>query len=136
MSMPDAYGKPTPEGLFVTLDELNYAYQPIQTPADRPHLFTYHLTVHNRSALTVTLLARKWIITYEDGQMDIIEGDKLVGKTPSLAPGKAFSYASFHLIGGSAEARGGLHGVDENGQPIYVALPSFQMSVPGGNPCN
>ena len=126
----------TPQGLFVTLDELQYTHHPVNAPEDRPHLFTYHLTIHNHSSTTITILARKWILAYPDGQVDVIEGDKVVGKTPTLSPEKSFSYASFHLVPANAEVRGAFHGVDENGSAIIVAMPEFTLSIPGNTPCN
>lgn len=128
--------RPTPEGLFVTLDDLKYSYNPVHTPAEKPHLFAYHLTIHNHADVTVTILARKWIIEYEDGTMDVFEGDKVIGRTPELAPGKSFSYTSFHLVPGNAHARGAFHGIDSEGEPFTVAMPEFQMTIPGEAPCN
>ena len=136
MSDPLPSSKPTPEGLFVTLDNLGYSYRSTQAPADRPHLFQYHLTIHNHSAKTVTILARKWILTYEDDEVDVIEGDKVIGKTPEIQPGGCFSYASFHLVGTNSLARGAFHGVDSDGLPFHVPIPDFAMTIPGDNACN
>jgi ApaG protein len=126
----------TPKGVFVTLDELNYAYQPGPTPPGKPHVFTYHLTIHNQSKITVTILARKWILRGIDGDVDVIEGDKVVGKTPELAPGQSFSYASFHLVGTGANVSGAFHGVDEAGSLITVPIAPFELEVPGESGCN
>ncbi|MEX0331547.1 MAG: ApaG domain [Puniceicoccaceae bacterium] len=126
----------TPKGVFVTLDRLDYTYEPIQTPPGRPHVFTYHLTIHNNSDQTVTILARKWVLHQTDGQIDVIEGDKVVGKTPELAPGRSFSYASFHLAGKGSLVSGAFHGVDANGTPIAVPIPSFELKIPGDTGCS
>lgn len=136
MSHQPASTRQTPPGLFVTLDKLQYGMQPSQAPRDKSHLFTYHLTIHNQSAKGVTILARKWILTYEDGEMDVIEGDKVVGQTPELAPGNSFSYASFHLIGKNATAKGAFHGVDEHGALVAVAIPAFELQIPGASAWN
>lgn len=137
MNDPDTSSAPsTPEGVFVTLDELQYTHHPVNAPEDRPHLFTYHLTIHNHSPNTITILARKWILTYPDGQVDVIEGDKVVGKTPTLSPGKSFSYASFHLVPANALVRGAFHGIVGNGDPFVVPMPEFTLSIPGNTTCN
>ena len=65
----------TPKGVFVTLDGLDYTYEPIQTPPGKPHVFTYHLTIHNQSEGTITILARKWVLHAADGQIEVIEGE-------------------------------------------------------------
>jgi ApaG protein len=123
-------------GLFVTLDQLQYSYRPDRAPEDRPHVFTYHLTIHNQSEEAVTILARKWVIRGSDGEIDVIEGDKVIGKTPQLAPGQSFSYASFHLVGRDAEVTGAFHGVNAAGNPVTVAVKAFDLKIPGGTGCN
>lgn len=130
MSEPANITRYTPEGLCVRLDELAYAHQPCQAPTDRSHMFTYHLTIHNQSQVRVQILARKWILTYEDGEVDVIEGDRVVGKTPVLEPGEAFSYASFHLVGRNGTARGAFHGIDAEGRSITVPIPPFALCLP------
>lgn len=117
-------------GLSVSLDDLVYRYEPQQTPSDRPHLFIYFLTIHNHSDRRVTLLARKWVVARPDGDTEVIEGDRIVGQTPSLAPGESFSYNSFHLAGDDAEVRGAFFGLDEHGHRIHVRIPSFALRVP------
>ncbi len=117
-------------GLEVTLDRLDYRHGGLKTPADTPHIFVYFLTIHNRSDRRVTLLGRKWIVEAADGARLVVEGDKIVGHTPELAPGERFSYNSFHLTAGHARAEGSFHGVDESGARIHVRIPSFELRVP------
>lgn len=130
MSDLDKATRYTPDGLSAKLEQLDYAYQPQQAPRDRPHMFTYHLTIQNLSTIRVQILARKWILTYQNGEMDVIEGDRVVGKTPVLEPGQAFSYASFHLIADDALAHGAFHGMDGDGRAVTVPIPGFAMHVP------
>jgi ApaG protein len=136
MGEEPAQSRPTPEGLFVTLDELNYTYNPIHAPEDKPHLFAYHLTIHNHADTSVTILARKWILSYEDGEIDVFEGDKVIGRTPEIQPGQCFSYTSFHLVPGNALAKGAFHGIDADGNLFHVPMPEFKMTVPGESACN
>lgn len=117
-------------GLRVTVDRVVY-HQDAALPPDRPHAFIYFLTLHNESPRTVTFIARKWVVRQPDGQHFIVEGDGIVGHTPTLAPGETFSYNSFHLLSRSATARGSFHGVDADGNHISVAIPVFRMDVPG-----
>jgi hypothetical protein len=60
----------------------------------------------------------------------VVEGEKIVGETPRLAPGEQFSYNSYHVTGTSARATGSFHGVDELGRKIHVLLPAFELMVP------
>ncbi len=120
-----------PPGLEVVLDRLDYARGGAGTPEDLPHVFVYHLTIRNGSTRAVRLLARKWVVVAADGRRTIVEGERIVGKTPHLEPGEAFSYNSFHLTAGDARAEGSFHGVDDDGAPVHVRIPPFAMRVPG-----
>lgn len=117
-------------GLRVELDKLVYRHDPGHLPPDRPHAFVYFLTIHNDSGRTVTLLARKWVIEHDDGTRLVIEGDKIVGETPRLAPGEHYSYNSYHVTSVSARAHGSFHGVDESGARVFVRIPLFELEIP------
>lgn len=117
-------------GLSARLDKLCYHHGGCSLPADKPHAFVYFVTIHNSSDHTVTLLGRKWVIENDDGSRFVLEGDKIVGETPRLAPGEQLTYNSYHVSGSDAVARGCFHGVDEHGTKIHVVLPEFAMRIP------
>lgn len=117
-------------GLSVELDKLVYRHGGEQLPPDRPHAFIYYLTIRNNSEHTVTLLGRKWVVEHADGTQLVIEGDKIVGETPCLAPGAHFSYNSYHITASSARAHGSFHGLDEKGRRVFVRIPLFALEIP------
>lgn len=117
-------------GLHVHLDHLGYRFEKEKAPPETPHLFIYFLTVSNESDRTVTLLARKWVLTFEDGSKQIVEGDKIVGETPTLRPGEQFTYNSFHLVGKEAEVEGTFFGLDADGGRIHTRIPRFELIPP------
>lgn len=117
-------------GLTARLDKLVYHHGGPSLPPGKPHAFVYFITIRNNSERTVTLLARKWIICHGDGTQLVIEGDKIVGETPRLAPGEQFSYNSYHVTGAEARVQGCFHGLDETGTRIHVSLPPFELRVP------
>ena len=119
-------------GLKVELDRLVYRHGGEQLPADRPHAFIYYLTIRNDSDRTVTLLGRKWVIENADGTSLVVEGDKIVGETPTLAPGGHFSYNSYHVGSCDSRAHGSFHGLDASGSRIFVRIPAFDMKIPAG----
>ncbi len=125
-------------GLTARLDKLVYHHGGKTLPPDKPHAFVYFVTLHNGSEHTVTLLGRKWVVQHSDGEQLVIEGDKIVGETPRLAPGEQFSYNSYHITGCNARVRGSFHGVDDLGRLIHVVLPPFEMIVPddAAGPCD
>lgn len=118
-------------GLSVHLDKLVYGIgNNVPLPPDQPHAFIYYLTIRNESDRTVTLLGRKWVIEHADGTHLVVEGDRIVGETPTLSPGEQFSYNSYHVGAGNAKAHGSFHGLDEEGNRIFVRIPLFEMIVP------
>lgn len=117
-------------GLTARLDKLHYHHGGATLPPDQPHAFVYFITIHNGSDHTVTLLGRKWVVEHADGSRLVIEGDKIVGETPRLAPGEQFSYNSYHVTGCDASAKGSFHGVDDTGRRVHVLLPEFAMAIP------
>ena len=120
-------------GLRVELDKLVYRNGADgQLPPDKPHAFIYFLTIYNESDRTVTLLGRKWVIEHADGTRLVVEGDKIVGETPTLAPSAHFSYNSYHVGHCDARAHGSFHGVDATGAHIFVRIPVFDMKIPRG----
>jgi ApaG protein len=117
-------------GLTARLDKLVHHHGGVSLPEDKPHAFVYYITIRNGSDRTVTLLGRKWVIDYGEGDRQVIEGDKIVGETPRLAPGEEFSYNSHHITGCDAHVRGSFHGVDETGAKVHVLLAPFDLIIP------
>lgn len=119
-------------GLRVHLDKLVHQQGGPHLPPDRPHAFVYFLSIHNESDRAVTLLGRKWVLEHADGTRLVVEGERIVGETPHLAPGEHFSYNSYHVTARDAKAGGSFHGVDESGARIFVRIPPFDMRIPAG----
>jgi ApaG protein len=117
-------------GLTARLDKLCYHHGGASLPPDKPHAFVYFITILNGSDRTVTLLGRKWVLENADGTRLVVEGDKIVGETPRLAPGEQFTYNSYHVTGTDSRVFGSFHGVDELGRKVHVLLPPFEMTLP------
>lgn len=117
-------------GLTAHLDRLVHHHGGTWLPEGKPHAFVYFITIKNRSDRIITLLGRKWVILHADGSRFVVEGDKIVGETPRLAPGEQFSYNSYHVTGCNASASGSFHGADEFGNHVHVMLAPFEMVIP------
>ena len=57
--------------------------------------FSYSITIENQSNDSVQLLNRHWKIFDSLNNMDIVEGEGVVGKKPILAPKKSYTYSSY-----------------------------------------
>jgi len=113
----------------VTLDDLVYMPD-VQAPPDRPHPFAYFLTIHNHSDQAVTIRGRKWVVAQRGGDCLVIEGDGVVGETPTISPGDSFSYNSAHVVAADSLVDGAYLGVLEDGQVGIVRIPQFELHVP------
>jgi len=120
-------------GLRATLDKLVYFYDDEKFRSDAPHAFIYFITITNLSDTLVTLKGRRWILHESDGHSQVIEGDGIVGKEPTLATGETFSYNSYHMTHCNCIAEGSFHGVDSAGTPIHVRIPKIVMQIPSQN---
>ena len=69
-------------------------YAPQSDPKNNQYFFVYEITIINKSAYTVKLLKRHWNITDAFGEKREVNGEGVVGETPSLEPGESFSYNS------------------------------------------
>jgi len=117
------------EGLHVTVDRIVHVPH-LDAPPERPFPFVYFLTIHNDSASTVTIKGRKWVVTDAHGECVVVEGDGVVGKSPRLFPGEAFSYNSYHTIGSDSTAEGAFFGITEENAPVFTRIPAFRLQVP------
>ena len=125
--MPASFAELT--GLSVSVDRVAFMPQ-LSAPPDKPFPFAYFISIHNRSAETVTIRGRKWVVTDVAGETIVVEADGVVGKTPRLEPGESFSYNSYHVISVDSAAEGAFIGITEAGQPVVVKIPRFEMHAP------
>lgn len=107
-------------------------YQPqLSSAAENRYVFTYHIVLNNHNSYTVQLLRRKWIITEGIGDVEIVEGEGVVGVQPVLESGEEYEYAS----GASIQTPyGKMHGFYffENkitGKIFKVRIPEFQLEA-------
>ncbi len=118
------------EGLQATLDKLVHHREKSKVKGINLHAFIYFITLHNMSDRTVTLQGRKWVLSNVDGTTTVVEGEKIVGETPTIPSGESFSYNSYHVTHLSARAAGSFHGVDEFGEKIHVRMEPFRLDIP------
>ena len=119
-----------PPGLFVTVDRVLYQPQ-VNTPPDRPYCFVYFISIHNETDRAITIKGRKWVVKNAHGKITAVEGEGVVGQTPTIQPGEKFSYNSMHMVDTTrAWAEGSYIGLDLDGKPVLTRIPRFEMQVP------
>jgi len=66
--------------------------------SDRAHTFAYKVIISHagpQNSSPFVVKSRRWVLTNENDDVNIAEGDGVVGKHPRLCAGEEFSYISF-----------------------------------------
>jgi len=70
-------------------------YLPDRSATNRGYyFFAYRVTIVNESDQPVQLMARRWVITDDEGRVEEVRGQGVIGETPVLRPGVSFEYTS------------------------------------------
>ncbi len=100
-------------------------------PAQQQWFFLYTITIRNESADTVQLQTRHWIITDGSGHVEEVRGPGVVGQTPTLAPGEAFTYTSgCPLTTPFGKMEGTYQMTSKSGEHFDIAIAPFTLSEP------
>ena len=108
-------------------------YLPEQSsPPDGPYAFAYTVTVKNSGDIAAQLVARHWVITDAEGNVEEVRGLAVVGHQPLLAPGEEFEYSSWTRI---ATLHGSMRGtyfcITEDAHWFEAPVPAFELVFPG-----
>lgn len=100
-------------------------------PADGRYAFAYTISIQNRGNVGARLVARHWRITDEQGRVERVDGEGVVGEQPRLRPGEAFRYTSAVML---STERGTMQGhydmVADDGTEFAAPVAPFVLSVP------
>lgn len=99
------------------------------SPHQHHFVFTYKVTIENKSNQTVQLLRRRWEIFDAAETKKIVEGDGVVGQQPILEPGESHSYVSGCNLKSGFGKMTGVYGMEKlfDGTKFDVVIPEFQM---------
>lgn len=118
------------EGVKISVET---EYQPeYSSPSQYHYVFTYRITIENRSENTLQLLRRHWYIHDANTMLREVEGEGVVGQQPVLEPGQVHKYVSgCNLKSGIGKMRGTyLMERIVDGKTFKVVIPEFTMIVP------
>lgn len=120
---------PRNKKVMVTVDKVVYVPD-LDAPKGKPYPFVYFISIRNTGMLPVQILARKWIVKESCGEVVVVEGDGVVGQTPTLKQGEEFSYNSYHVVGSEAVVEGSFFGRDSEGNAFVTEIPRFHLNPP------
>ena len=115
------------EGIQVCV-EVTYQSE-FSNPHQHHFVFTYKVTIENKSQHTYQLLTRKWEIFDAAENTKIIEGTGVVGQQPVLEPGESHSYVSGCNLKSGLGKMKGIFKMEKvfDGKQIDVTIPEFQL---------
>ena len=105
-------------------------FHPERSSLDR-FFFSYTVEICNEGDSAVQLVARHWIITDANGQVDHVKGPGVVGETPRLGHMQYFRYTSFCPLPTSLGAmQGSFQMVREDGTTFDAQIEAFVLADP------
>ena len=97
--------------------------------ASQQYAFAYTVTIRNSGDITAQLVARHWVITDGNNQVEEVRGLAVVGHQPVLKPGESFDYTSWTRIGTpQGTMRGTFFCMTEDARPFDAAVPEFGLT--------
>ena len=96
------------------------------------YFFMYKVTILNKSDKTIQLLSRHWDICDANGNINIIEGEGVIGEQPIMKPESSFQYNSFCPLKTEFGKMTGFYIFEEDGtKNLFKGLiPEFLLVVP------
>ena len=94
--------------------------------------FSYEVTIENYSKDSVQLTSRHWEIFDSLNDVEIVDGEGVIGKKPVLKPGELHTYNSGCLLSSPFGAmRGHFNMINfTTAKNFKVIVPNFKLSAP------
>jgi len=100
-------------------------------PDNDRYIFAYTITIENHGDVSAKLLTRHWVIRDENGKIQEVHGDGVVGEQPHLKPGEGFQYTSGTMLETSVGTMGGAYlMVTDDGEEFKARIDDFLLSTP------
>ena len=95
---------------------------------EKKFVFAYFVRVENHGRESVQLLRRHWFINHCGGRIEEVEGEGVVGKQPTIAPGATYTYNSFCILDGFEGSMEGTYLMQRvAGEYFRVTIPRFTL---------
>jgi ApaG protein len=101
------------------------------TPEDGRFVFAYTIRIRNAGKMPARLLSRHWLITDDNGKVQEVRGDGVVGEQPWLRPGEDFEYTSGAILETAIGVmHGSYHMLADDGTEFDAPIGAFTLAVP------
>lgn len=99
------------------------------SPLANKHVFAYFVTIRNMGEQPVKLLRRHWQIKDSIGEDYEVDGEGVIGQTPTIHPNGEHEYNSFCVL---KSYRGNMSGYytmrRDDGKLLKVRIPKFLLT--------
>ena len=94
--------------------------------------FSYEISIENHSKDSVQLTSRHWEILDSLNDMEVVDGEGVIGKKPVLKPGESHTYSSGCLLSSPfGSMRGHFNMINFTSTKTFkVIVPTFRLSAP------
>ena len=94
--------------------------------------FSYEITIENHSKDSVQLNSRHWEIFDSLNEIELVDGEGVIGKKPVLKPGESHKYNSGCLLASPFGAMKGYFNMVNftSTRNFRVIVPTFRLSAP------
>lgn len=94
--------------------------------------FSYHITIENQSKDSVQLNTRHWEIYDSLNDLEVVDGEGVIGKKPVLKPGEKHTYSSGCLLSSPFGAMKGYFSMVNftTTTNFKVYIPTFRLGAP------
>lgn len=95
-------------------------------------IWAYHVRIENKKNVAVQLLKRYWRIIDENGEVQEVNGEGVIGQQPVIAPNTHYQYSSaVHLSSSSGIMSGKYFMKNLDDQQVFeVNIPTFSLDIP------
>ena len=101
------------------------------TPEEARFVFAYTIRIHNSGSVPARLLSRHWLITDDNGKVQEVQGDGVVGEQPWLRPGDDFEYSSGAVLETAlGTMQGSYQMLADDGTRFDAPIEPFTLSMP------
>jgi len=96
------------------------------------YVFSYQITIENQSSESVQLLNRHWNIYDSLNNLEVVDGEGVIGKKPIINPKQSHTYSSHCFLTSPVGAMNGYYDMINfaTSKKFKVIIPTFQLTVP------
>jgi ApaG protein len=116
----------------VEVSVISYYVKERSLPESNYYFFAYRIQITNNNDFPVQLESRFWLIKDSNGEKREVEGDGVIGETPTIMPHRSFLYESgcnFKTDIGTMQGHYNMLNLHSN-QKFKVMIPEFIMMHP------